>query len=754
MMGYFQVTEFEKGHQLSFPLFIIKSALMKRREAFGDWIKYESEGFLERVEAIVLSIRVSVPSRCPYGILDIERIAICYLDHGLPSLKACALRKDFPDLPHLHLTPKSKPRELCLFDVRFMDQVYNQNFIEFVLRVKDWLDRAAVGKLHLEEQPMEPFLLSSAGDFVLDKTTYDRIIKGESGFEIFPTHVIQSDGPTSQLYIEVGSKKKVAGKNPFAILCIKTGPCSSQCISHTPFNYSELHDLIQQKLSIDLDREIFQFIRNCYRDKDKGKAYLKKYLILVLCIPRLNLKGEPTIPEIVVFGLREKLLEISLAIGCLRKLTKRKENIYVLQEYFERKEDELTKAKVDPFKVIRPFTKRLAMDMAGICEKVASTSFSVIGLGALGSQVVLNLSRQGISDWTLVDDDTLLPHNFARHALSGYFRGVSKAVALGDEINRTLEEAKAKAYDARFVGFIDNKIEKIFNTDIILDCSASYSVLLDLAYRARPASQTLSAYYCGKGYTSVLICEDSERKARLDDIDLQLKVRGLESPIIKNIYRTGDKNQPVYSTSCNSSTTVIAQDLVAIHAGIISRQIKKITEGSEARAFINLILEDGFGVQCESFVPSEVIVRESGGWQFRMSHDVLDEMVRCRDEKSPNETGGVLIGWINSFKRIVYVGIALPAPPDSIERPYYFQRGKKGLYELVQSINEATKGDLYYVGEWHAHPPHSSTEQSGEDIRSMEKISELMLEVGLPGTLLILGDSADIGCHVACGWED
>ena len=50
----------------------------------------------------------------------------------------------------------SKPLKL------FMDQVYNQNFIDFVLRAKDWLDRVAVGELHLPEPPMEPFLMSSA----------------------------------------------------------------------------------------------------------------------------------------------------------------------------------------------------------------------------------------------------------------------------------------------------------------------------------------------------------------------------------------------------------------------------------------------------------------------------------------------------------------------------------------------------------------------------------------------------------------
>ena len=199
---------------------------------------------------------------------------------------------------------------------------------------------------------------------------------------------------------------------------------------------------------------------------------------------------------------------------------------------------------------------------------------------------------------------------------------------------------------------------------------------------------------------------------------------------------------------------VIAQDLVAIHAGVLSRQIKKAILDNNVQVFTNLIQKDGYGVQVENFIPSEVVAQNSGDWQFRVCSDVLDEMTRYRSEKLPNETGGVLIGWINSFKRIVYVGKSLPAPPDSIERPYYFQRGKKGLYELVKEINKISNGDLYYVGEWHAHPPYSSAAQSLDDMHCMEKISKFMLEDGLPGILIILGDSNNIGYHVTYGWED
>ena len=46
-----------------------------------------------------------------------------------------------------------------------------------------------------------------------------------------------------------------------------------------------------------------------------------------------------------------------------------------------------------------------------------------MGAGALGSQVIITLARSGFGNWTIVDEDDLLPHNLARHALNGFYVG-------------------------------------------------------------------------------------------------------------------------------------------------------------------------------------------------------------------------------------------------------------------------------------------------------------------------------------------
>ncbi|MFX0203770.1 MAG: Mov34/MPN/PAD-1 family protein, partial [Candidatus Hodarchaeota archaeon] len=542
----------------------------------------------------------------------------------------------------------------------------------------------------------------------------------------------------------------------FVILCVKSDPSSDQCINHAPISYFDLSELLKQRLSIHLDEEIFNFITASYGRKVGFLLYKDKHPIIVICIPRLNSTGVFIGNEIVVFHVESELKDLGKALGCIREkyLAKEKKPIYLLQKEVNRKTDELKKIRVFPFSAVRSLSKRLATEMADITTDVAQKSFSVIGLGALGSQVVLNLVRQGFSNWKLIDSEILLPHNFARHGLSAFYRGTSKAVALKQEIDVMLENPKTAAIYRRFDALKDRKSKGIFDTDFILDCSASYSVLLALAYTEHPGPRNLSAYYCGAGFTSVLLAESSDRSIRLDDLDLQLKIQGLENPIIRSIYRTSDRNPLVYSTSCASRTTVLPQDLVSIHAGMITRQLKDVIYDERAKLFVNLICDDGYGVHVENFIPCEVVVQGCGLWQFRISRSVLNEMDEYRNQKLPNEIGGVLIGWINSFTRTIYVGRALPAPPDSEERPYSFTRGKEGLYVKIEDTKRISNEDVYYVGEWHSHPPGSAVFLGGDDLRSLERISAIMLEVGLPGVMLIMGEHDELGCYVKSRWEE
>ena len=69
-----------------------------------------------------------------------------------------------------------------------------------------------------------------------------------------------------------------------------------------------------------------------------------------------------------------------------------------------------------------------------------------IGLGALGSQIFNNMVRAGYGRWALIDPDTLLPHNCARHVLGDWAVGANKATSLAAMADAMLDSSNATAF--------------------------------------------------------------------------------------------------------------------------------------------------------------------------------------------------------------------------------------------------------------------------------------------------------------------
>jgi len=125
------------------------------------------------------------------------------------------------------------------------------------------------------------------------------------------------------------------------------------------------------------------------------------------------------------------------------------------------------------------FSRSRANQLSGLTES-ENRKIVAIGLGALGSQVFMNLVRMGYGQWTLIDDDFLLPHNLSRHALPGVFVGWSKTKALADLTNQMIEGKPIADYivaDVLGTSESPETIEKMRNAfqdaDIILDMSTS-----------------------------------------------------------------------------------------------------------------------------------------------------------------------------------------------------------------------------------------------------------------------------------------
>jgi len=401
---------------------------------------------------------------------------------------------------------------------------------------------------------------------------------------------------------------------------------------------------------------------------------------------------------------------------------------------------ELDQVSIIPLKPIFALSKPLAQVLSGISEH--NLNIAVIGAGALGSQAILNLARQGFGTWKIIDHDYLLPHNLARHALVGYHEGMNKAEAIAGEIRALLnDEAVATAFAADFVENGDseelsNVVEK---SDVVLDFSTSHAVSRALALKNSDANR-ISAFISPGGRYLVILAEGHERSVRLDDLEMQLAAAIAENQNLHDIYTINGK-PVVYAGSCRDVSVQLAQDSVALHAAIASQFIKTNASSVEAKISLWERSETDFSVthHCIPIYKVEVINRNA--WTIRMSTYASDLMQSYRREHLPNETGGVLLGNVDNEHRIVYVATILPSPSDSEEWPTSYIRGIRGLRKNVEKFREVTHNDLVYVGEWHSHPVGYSNLPSADDYKAHQWLVEEMCVEGLPGVMAIQGDA-------------
>ena len=139
-----------------------------------------------------------------------------------------------------------------------------------------------------------------------------------------------------------------------------------------------------------------------------------------------------------------------------------------------------------------------------------------------------------------------------------------------------------------------------------------------------------------------------------------------------------DEQEIRYSGACSDITTVLPQDRVAVHSGIVSSYIKQNTD--KFKTIISIWeLTEGCIVKRKIFVPSKVHSRKVNGWDVRMSDEVIRKMMDCRSVKLPLETGGVLIGDFDLHNRIVYI-VDIEYTPRNLSRLIPFAKDADYLF--------------------------------------------------------------------------
>ena len=699
-----------------------------------------------RLETVVFDVDVEVPQLCRHPIRPSERVAATFHEDDSTYPIVHALRKNFPQVPHLNLHIQEFPRNLCLYEERYEEVKRRWTSPRFVHRIRNWLALTARGELHQEDQPLEPILIDNIGHIVLP---YD--IEEANGAHPLYVEKVNSD-ENKKLFLIARTQQPHNGVLNIVASVHRCPPQTHGVIHRRPATLAELAALVEGT-GLEILTELRERLKNWL---DNNKDLLDSHILLVIRFPKKrNDDGEVETVDTWAFFLGDatkegkhagglRIRDLGIRIG-LWDMQDNQVGLLLSPDTSKRGED----VSLDVLNVSFELTRLMAARLNGN-STIDDIRIVAIGAGTLGSQTVMNLARSGFGTWTIVDHDRLMPHNVARHVLTGHFVGWKKSEAVAFWANSVAGDAEpftALPVDILSPGKRDEDVATAFrNAEVILDMSTSIAVARKLACDIDSDARRISLFLAPSGHDLVLLAEDKDRAMPLDALEMQYYRAIANNKALAGHFRTtGQRSR--YGQSCRDIASTLPQNLVALHAAIGAEAIKNAIVNHGATAAI--WQADGFGnVRRIDISLTSVIHHRTQSWTVVTDEGLLEKLGTFRKDRLPNETGGVLLGSFDLARKILYIVDALPSPPDSEEWPTLYIRGRKGLRHAVDAVEEKTHGMLEYIGEWHSHPPGARTAASCDDLKVFAWLTELMQADGLPAVMMIVGDPGRTSCYV------
>lgn len=132
-----------------------------------------------------------------------------------------------------------------------------------------------------------------------------------------------------------------------------------------------------------------------------------------------------------------------------------------------------------------------------------------------------------------------------------------------------------------------------------------------------------------------------------------------------------------------------------------------------------------------------------------ISAGVLAAMIRMADEAHPLETGTSLYGGYSDQRRARVEGIA-PLPQDSVRERFNLRRGVAGLASFFRRLFAKSKGESFYVGEFHTHPGGAASPSLQDDTTQFAIATDTSCQCEAPILVIIGGapEEREVGVFV------
>jgi hypothetical protein len=523
----------------------------------------------------------------------------------------------------------------------------------------------------------------------------------------------------------------------FTVLAFQAKPQAMARLRHAPTTFAALAAELD-KCGVDLLSEIKTRLKDWAGFDRADVRRLSSRFAIVIAFP---IAEGIDAGDLRAFLTRDTAGEIGVALGALYANNSRvgDQRAYVVA--FPEGVPSNRELRIDPAQVHFTLNRKLAATVAG--HATADLRRAVlIGAGSLGSQLSVDLAREGAFAWAVVDDDYLLPHNFARHALFAGEVGSPKATALARELARLLGEP-VTAIQWNILAPNDTAgpelAAALTQADVIIDASASVAVSRHLSDLPDVRARRFCAFFNPSGTSVVVLAENTDRTLTLRDLEAQYHRFALTETKLAGHLAAGVPGVR-YTGSCRALTNRIPASNAAILSALAARGTLAALARDEATIAVWTLAADG-EVHAIRRNGAPVTQLQLGAWTVAYDSGLLDHLVAMRQSKLPNETGGVLLGVADMSRKSIHIAHALPEPMDSHASQTEFERGVADLTAQVNIAVAASLHQLRYVGEWHSHPDRASAMPSHIDLNQLLWLGEELRNEGLPGLMAIAAEN-------------
>lgn len=673
-----------------------------------------------------------VPSRNSFGIKNRERLALVVPPAESAVPQARVLRRDFPLLPHINQVPAGEPGHLCLYLERWSETRRSWTPQRFLKRILWWLAQSSVGALHAPDQPLERLYFDFARQVIFPRDFERSLARKPCRL------VVESSEKEAGLWVMRADFGRISARHS---LSIATLVVQADTLVH---GRVEDHPTTLGKLDEQFAGHGMSFISQLRLGLALmvacNAALLRAELSMIILDVQLRRSAEaqPEKRETRAFFL-ESLTSVGEQLGVLTC-----SGSGVSQSSLLAKPSDSVAWKdtlIVPVDVRSIPSRTTARQLSGVSDPSSEDRRTLIGVGALGSNLLELWTRASWGRWTIVDPDRVEAHNLVRH--------IARAYQIGKPKVRAVRHLMWMAYNDDDTGIDivhgnavpiekNAKLNTAYATSsLIVDVSTTLTVPRELSLRDGIA-RCASTFVTPSGTDAVLMLEDRQRNLRLRDIEAQYYA-SLLADEWGRAHLGVQADQMRVGTGCRDASVVLSLEQIQLFGATLARQTRILSQDAAAHLRMWRVDSDG-AIRCRVVELTGTLHVLSRDWNIVACMGIEGKLRRLRNAKLPVETGGVIVGYIDHQSRTIFVVDVLPAPPDSIESATGFIRGKEGLKESLDDISARTMAIVHYIGEWHSHPPRVASTPSSDDLYLSAHLAAALAADGDPALMIIVGD--------------